>query len=107
VTDQWSRVERMDEQATALIESLEELLAGRPIDVVVNALGTVAGNLLIQEADIPDEEVERAINQAAQTVKMAAQSIPTTRAARLRHCFYLSQCLAIASATINHTEGEQ
>ena len=106
MTDQHARVEKMDDQAMALMESLLELMAGRPIDVALDALGTAAQRLIVVELDLTEEEVEAVLLTANGSVLFATKTISATREARLRQVFRWAACLTMMTPTINLSAGE-
>lgn len=105
--DREARIGRLDEQAMALVPSLLELLKGRPIDVVVDALATAACRLIRAEADFNfgDDECQEGVRNACFVVQELQRFIGPARRDRLFYVFYELQCAALASALINAEEG--
>jgi len=105
LTDQFKRVEKMDEQAVALVDTLTELMAGRPIDVALDALATAAGKFIVEEADFTEAEIEHELLSARRFILDAIrQVVPPTRLDRLRFALYLASCLTLMTPVINYTE---
>ena len=108
MNDQFKRVEKMDEQALALVDTLAELMAGRPIDVALDALATAAGQFIVEEAVFTDAEIEHEILGARCFVLDALrQVVPPTRLDRLRFALYLASCLTLTTPVINYTEHQR
>lgn len=102
MTDHTQRLERMDERAMALVDDLQEFLAGRPVDVVVNALTTAAAMAVTREADLSDAEIDHE-SESAQAFVQDAMTLIVGRARhdRLRFAFYTLHVATLTSALIN------
>ena len=105
MSDPFARVERMDEQAMALVADLREIVVGRPADVAVNALTTAAADALICEDVLTEEDVVTAIREASEFATEALTAVvSSSRHDRIRFAFWALHVAMMSAALINGEE---
>lgn len=104
----YERVEKFDTQAMALVGALTEVVAGRPLDVVIDALLTVAVAAVANEVDLSDAEIIHEVRGASAFVHEAlTEVVPPIRRERCKYVFYALHCALLATPAINMREGSE
>lgn len=106
MSDPRERLTRVQSQAAALLDDLNESLVGRPVDAVVHALAAHGIRAVVAEPELSGEEAAEAILEASAFVYGAMQTlVEPTRSSRLRFTIWALHVALVASAFVNAEEG--